>query len=104
MVDKIDGNNGIQPRRNDTFAAKAPESGGNSRSPVSDIAATHPFDSREMGTTSTYEQLRQRVQDGGDIDQQKVNDIKQALQRGDFAIDANRVATAVVELEQLLVG
>lgn len=104
MVDKIDGGSAIQPRRSDSLAGKAQESGSNSQSQVSEITATNPFQSRELGSGSTFEQLRQRVQDSGDIDYQKVESIKRALQRGEFSIDANRVAKAVVELEQLLVG
>lgn len=101
MVDKID-SSGIMPRRPDALANKASESGSSNRSEVSEVAAAKPLDSRELGGTSTYEQLKQRVNESGDIDRQKVEDIKLALKRGEFTIDVSRVAKAVVELEQLL--
>lgn len=102
MVDRID-SSGIQPRRPELAAGKSAESG-SGRSEVAEIAATNPLASGELGNTSTYEQLKQRVNDSGDIDRQKVEDIKLALKRGEFTIDTQRVAKAVVELEQLLVG
>ncbi|MFT5575374.1 MAG: negative regulator of flagellin synthesis FlgM [Bermanella sp.] len=101
MVDKID-SSGIQPRRPEVTAGKVSEASAGGRPQVSEIPAVNPFESRELSSTSTYEQLKQRVNDSDSVDRQKVEDIKAALKRGEFTIDVSRVANAVVELEHLL--
>ncbi len=101
MVDKID-NSGIQVRRTEVPAGKAAETGQSGRSPVSEVAATRALESSELSNTSTFEQLKQRVNDSDSVDRQKVEDIKSALKRGEFTIDVSRVAKAMVELEHLL--
>lgn len=102
MVNKID-SGGFQPRRADAAPVKTNETGSRNQAAPTDSVANGSPESQELARSSTYERLKQQVSDSSEIDAQKVADIKAALQRGEFSIDANRVAKAVVELEQLLV-
>ncbi|WP_372749671.1 flagellar biosynthesis anti-sigma factor FlgM, partial [Litorivivens sp.] len=47
-------------------------------------------------------QLQANVANSTEIDMGKVSAIKSAIERGDYAIDAQRISRAVVDLEQLL--
>lgn len=101
MVDKVDASSPLQARRNENLPIRTAEPGSPGRSATQPIPDTeNPRPDWQSG--STYEQLRQRVGETGDIDRQRVEDIKAAIRRGDFTIDAQRVARAVVDLEQLL--
>ena len=52
----------------------------------------------------TMLKMTQLAKDVGDINQKKVDRIKQALENGDYPIDAARVAEKMVSLEKLLQG
>ena len=102
MVDKVDASSPALARRNDNPPMRGTEPG-TSRDPARPAPGAEPRRA-DLPVGSTFEQLRQRVGETGDMDRQRVEDIKAAIRRGDFTIDAQRVARAVIDLEQLLAG
>ena len=54
--------------------------------------------------SQTMLRMTQAAKDVSDINQKKVDRIKEALENGDYPIDAARVAEKMVSLEKLLQG
>ena len=98
MVDKIDNSGLTQPRRLESSSQRGSVETREQGSVSDDQALPR---SRAEATT-TYERLQQAVGGAGEIDREKVAEIKAAIGRGEYTLDAGRVATAIVNLEQLL--
>ena len=97
MVDKIDNSGMPQSRRLEPSNSRpAPVSEGESQQP-----AAAPAETASRGV-STYEQLQSKVSETGDIDREKVEQVKAAIQNGEYTVNAQRIAQAVIDLEHLL--
>ena len=55
-------------------------------------------------TSQALLRMTQESKNINDIDQKKVDDIKQALEKGEFPINASRMAEKMTSLEKLLQG
>lgn len=102
MVDKINSSAPLQPRKLEAGGTRATQNtdAGNSQANSGVSSAARP--ESEVLVRSTFEQLQNKVAESSEIDQNKVASIKAAIERGEYTIDAQRIARAVVDLEQLL--
>ena len=93
MVDKIDNSGMPQSRRLDSTNGRpaAVSEGKNHEPPAA------PAEAGSRGV-STYEQLQGKVNETGDIDREKVAQIKAAIQNGDYAVNAQRVALSLIHI------
>ncbi|WP_372777719.1 flagellar biosynthesis anti-sigma factor FlgM [Litorivivens sp.] len=97
MVDKIDNSGMPQSRRLEPSNSRpAAVSESESQQP-----AAAPAEATSRGV-STYEQLQGKVNEAGDFDREKVEQVKAAIQSGEYSVNAERIAKAVIDLEHLL--
>lgn len=99
MVDKIDNSGMNQSRRVDSANSRATAVSGSDKAEQQAPAAAVDAGTRNV---STYEQLQAKISETGEIDREKVDRIKAAIQSGDYSVNAQRVARAVIDLEHLL--
>lgn len=102
MVDKVDGTGLGHLRRPDSAAKASPGASEGGEKPAVDAVAPNQFNSADAAGQSTYEQLKTEVANSQEVSRQKVDEIKAAISRGEFQVDPQRVAQAVIELEQIL--
>ncbi|WP_373089946.1 flagellar biosynthesis anti-sigma factor FlgM [Zhongshania sp.] len=96
MVDRIDGSSLSQARKLDSGRTGASKSDSTVTSPdAAGTAKTAQVD------TPLLERTRAQVNSSDGIDRQKVEAIKTAIRNGEFTIDANKVAAALVNMEAL---
>lgn len=94
MVDRIDGSSLSQTRKLDSGRTGASKSEGATASPAAaDTAKTPQLE------TPLLERTRAQVNSSDGIDLQKVEAIKTAIRNGEFTIDANKVAAALINME-----
>jgi negative regulator of flagellin synthesis FlgM len=96
MVDRIDGSSLSQTRKLDSGRTGASKSEGAE-------ASTAAASTAKASTVETplLERTREQVSSSDGIDRQKVEAIKTAIRNGEFNIDANKVAAALVNMEAL---
>ncbi|MBB3046388.1 negative regulator of flagellin synthesis FlgM [Litorivivens lipolytica] len=99
MVDKIDNSGMNQPRKLDSANNRSTAVSGGDQAEQQAIAAPVDAGTRNV---STFEQLQAKIGETGDIDREKVDRIKAAIESGDYSVNAQRVARAVIDLEHLL--
>ncbi len=102
MVDKINSPTPPPSRRPETGNTRATQEGSREISSNDNALQGTPANQPEQSVRSTFEQLQANVANSTEIDMGKVSAIKSAIERGDYAIDAQRISRAVVDLEQLL--
>jgi|TARA_R110000772_G_scaffold58393_4_gene132226 negative regulator of flagellin synthesis FlgM len=96
MVDRIDGSSLSQARKLDSGRTGASKSDSTVTSPAAaDTAKAAQVE------TPLLERTRSQVNSSDGIDRQKVEAIKTAIRNGEFTIDANKVAAALVNMEAL---
>lgn len=100
MVDKIDNSGAMPPRRPDSANSRVQPSP--AATPEASASPLGLGDERSQTQRSTFEQLHSAVAESGAVDHEKIEEIKSAIQRGDYQINAQRIASAIVDLEQLL--
>jgi negative regulator of flagellin synthesis FlgM len=95
MVDRIDGSSLSQARKLDSGRTGA-SSPNQSATPTAGSA-----EKPSVAETPLVERTRAQVASSDGIDRQKVEAIKTAIRNGEFNIDANKVAEALVNMEAL---
>lgn len=97
MVDKIHGVSATPLRRPD--AARA-ESAGAAARPAAPASAPAAATVTSVRSNSLLARAEQAMAGTPEIDQKKVDDIKAAISRGEFKVDARAVARAFLDMEQ----
>lgn len=104
MVDKIDGPGPTHTRKTDAHRPQGPSPSADRNEPVqesSPVARAHP--DSEVVESTLLKKAESEIAAASEVDREQVQRIKEAIQRGDFAVDPARVAKAFVELEAMLV-
>lgn len=103
MADRIDTSSTPPPRRAEATRASGAQQTSNRDAPVDEVAATTAVTTQDTEINSTLVQrLQEEVTAAGEIDRQKVENIKQAISSGEFVVDPGRVASAFIQVEALL--
>lgn len=97
MVDKIHGFSATPLRRPDAGRAETARETGK---PASAPASTGSATVTSVRSDSLLARAEQAMAGTPEIDQKKVDDIKAAISRGEFKVDARAVARAFLDMEQ----
>lgn len=97
MVDKIHGFGATPLRRHDAGRAEAHTTGKPATAPAAGASAGSVSSVRG---DSLLARASQAMADTPEIDQKKVDDIKAAISRGEFKVDAQAVARAFLDMER----
>lgn len=98
MVDKIPGFGATPLRRPEASRSETAQSAG--KPAPAPAAETRHGSVSSVRSDSLLARASQAMADTPEIDQQKVDDIKAAISRGEFKVDAQAVARAFLDMER----